>query len=178
VTKQWLGSTSEIKSLAPTWELARPHKQRFELAFIGKTAIQVYDDTHGWKLRPFLNRREVGLLTPEEMEIAPGQAELDGWLMDYAAKGAKIQLVGMERLTIEGSGLVDRHVGVGARRIKMSTNCARPARQSRHAVLDGLREQRPPSEIGNFRAINLVKSVVASPKLDDTLFMAPNPNAK
>src|SRR5215472_15643956 len=28
-------------------------------------------------------------------------------------------------------------------------------------------------EIGNFRAINLVKSVVASPKLDDTLFMAP-----
>lgn len=33
-------------------------------------------------------------------------------------------------------------------------------------------------EIRNFRAINLVKSVVASPKLDDTLFMAPNRNAK
>src|SRR5215472_10474117 len=80
------------------------------------------------------------------MKIASGQAELDGWLMDYAAKGTKIEPLGMERLTMEGSGLVDRHVGFGARRIKMSTNCARPARQSRHAVLDGLREQRPPSE--------------------------------
>ena len=79
-------------------ELARPHKQRFELVFNGKTAIQVYDGTHGWKLRPFLNRREVEPFTLEEMKIASGQAELDGWLMDYAAKGTKIQLVGTEKV--------------------------------------------------------------------------------
>lgn len=79
-------------------ELARPHKQRFELVFNGKTAIQVYDGTHGCKLRPFLNRREGERFTPEEMKIASGQAELDGWLMDYAAKGTKIQLVGMDKV--------------------------------------------------------------------------------
>jgi len=79
-------------------ELARPHKQRFELVFNGKTAIQVYDSTYGWKLRPFLNRREVEPFTPEEMKIASGQPDLDGWLIDYAAKGTKIQLVGMDKV--------------------------------------------------------------------------------
>ena len=105
MTKQWLGSTSEIKSLAPTQELARPHKQRVELAFNGKAAIQVYDGTHGWNLRPFLNRREVEPLTPEEMKIASGQAELDGWLLDYTAKSAKIELVGMDKVDDGGIGL-------------------------------------------------------------------------
>jgi len=32
------------------------------------------------------------------MKIASGQAELDGWLMDCAAKGTKIQLVGMDKV--------------------------------------------------------------------------------
>ena len=45
-----------------------------------------------------MNRREVEPLTAEEMKIASGQAELDGWQMDYAAKGTKIQLVGMDKV--------------------------------------------------------------------------------
>ena len=45
-----------------------------------------------------MGRREVEPLTAEEMKIASGQAELDGWLMDYAAKGTKIQLVGMDKV--------------------------------------------------------------------------------
>jgi hypothetical protein len=75
-------------------ELARPRRQRFELKFNGQTAIQVYDGTNGWKLRPFLNRREVEPFTPEEIKIASAQADLDGPLVDYTAKGAKIELVG------------------------------------------------------------------------------------
>lgn len=81
-------------------ELARPHKQRFELVFHGKTAIQVYDGTRGWKLRPFLSRREVEPCTPEEMEIASGQAMLAGWLIDYAAKGTRFHWSVWTRLTI------------------------------------------------------------------------------
>src|SRR6201998_2392355 len=37
-------------------ELKRPSKVRFELQFKGQTAIQVFDGTQGWKLRPYLNR--------------------------------------------------------------------------------------------------------------------------
>ncbi|MGB7844897.1 MAG: hypothetical protein WBL63_04725 [Candidatus Acidiferrum sp.] len=79
-------------------ELARSRKQRIELKFNGQTAIQVYDGANGWKLRPFLNRREVEPFTPEEIKIASTQADLDGPLVDYAAKGSKIELVGMEEV--------------------------------------------------------------------------------
>ena len=40
-------------------ELKRPRKERFEIQFQGETAVQVYDGVKGWKLRPFLGRREV-----------------------------------------------------------------------------------------------------------------------
>jgi hypothetical protein len=81
-------------------DLARPHKRRFELVFNGQTAIQVYDGTNGWKLRPYLNRRDVEPFSAEELKIASSQPDLDGPLVDYAVKGTKIELVGME--TVEG----------------------------------------------------------------------------
>jgi hypothetical protein len=79
-------------------ELKRPGKVRFELLFNGQKAIQVYDGAYGWKLRPFLNRREVEPYTPEEMKIASKQSELDGFLIDYAAKGTRVELDGMEKV--------------------------------------------------------------------------------
>jgi outer membrane lipoprotein-sorting protein len=79
-------------------DLARPHKQRFELVFNGQTAIQVYDGTHGWKLRPFLNRRDVEPFTSEEMKIASSQDDIGGPLVDYQAKNSTIELVGTEQV--------------------------------------------------------------------------------
>jgi hypothetical protein len=79
-------------------ELKRPRKMRFELQFSGQTAIQVFDGANGWKLRPYLNRRVVEPYTTEEMKAASTQAELDGFLVDYAAKGTKIELAGMEKV--------------------------------------------------------------------------------
>jgi hypothetical protein len=79
-------------------ELKRGRKTRFELQFAGKTAIQVYDGTSGWKLRPFLNRMEVEPYTPEELKIASTQPDLDGPLVDYAAKGSRIELDGVEKV--------------------------------------------------------------------------------
>jgi hypothetical protein len=79
-------------------ELKRPRKMRVELAFKGQTAIQVFDGTNGWKLRPFLNRRAVEPYSAEEMKSASMQADLDGPLVDYAAKGTKIELDGMEKV--------------------------------------------------------------------------------
>ena len=79
-------------------ELKRPRKMRFELQFNGKTAIQVYDGVNGWKLRPFLNRLEVEPYTADEMKIASTQADLDGPLVDYAAKGTRVELAGTEKV--------------------------------------------------------------------------------
>jgi hypothetical protein len=77
-------------------DLERSRKMRIELKFNGQTAIQVYDGANGWKFRPFLNRRVVEPYTPEELKSASLQADLDGHLVDYAAKGTQVQLVGTE----------------------------------------------------------------------------------
>jgi len=79
-------------------ELKRPRKMRFELQFNGTTAVQVFDGSNGWKLRPYLNRRVVEPYTAEELKMSSLQADLDGPLVDYAAKGTKVELDGMEKV--------------------------------------------------------------------------------
>jgi outer membrane lipoprotein-sorting protein len=78
-------------------EMKRPGKSRVEIEFQGKTAVQVYDGTKGWKLRPFLNRNEVEPFTADEAKseaVRPGY--VDGPLVDYAAKGTKVALERVE----------------------------------------------------------------------------------
>lgn len=82
-------------------ELKRTRKSRLELDFRGQTAVQVYDGTNGWKLRPFLNRHEVEPFTQDEMKAAAMQSDLDGPLIDYAAKGTKVELEGTDK--VEGN---------------------------------------------------------------------------
>jgi len=89
--------TEEIQ-LPFVMELERPRKMRFELQFAGQTAIQVYDGNNGWKVRPFLNRRVVEPYSAEEAKMSSMQADLDGPLVDYAAKGSKVELDGMEKV--------------------------------------------------------------------------------
>ncbi len=79
-------------------EMERPRKQRLEILFKGKTAVQVYDGAGGWKLRPYLNRLEVEPFNDDELKAASAQTELDGPLVDYAAKGTQIELEGTEKV--------------------------------------------------------------------------------
>lgn len=79
-------------------EMKRPRKTRVELVFKGQTAVQVFDGANGWKLRPFLNRNDVEPYTTDEMKKAALQSDLDGPLVDYSAKGTKIELEGTENI--------------------------------------------------------------------------------
>ncbi len=79
-------------------ELKRPRKLRLELQFNGQTAVQVYDGANGWKVRPFLNRHDIEPYTAEELKTAALEQDLDGPLVDYAAKGTKVELVGMDKI--------------------------------------------------------------------------------
>lgn len=77
-------------------EMKRPNKSRFELEFAGKTAVQVYDGTNGWMMRPYLNRDDWEPFSPEQAKEQVGQAGLDDALFDYAAKGTKVELESVE----------------------------------------------------------------------------------
>jgi hypothetical protein len=79
-------------------DMERVRKVRVELQFNGQTAVQVYDGTNGWKVRPYLNRHDVEPFTEDELKTASEQSDLDGLLVDYAAKGEKVELEGMEKV--------------------------------------------------------------------------------
>jgi len=81
-----------------TLELERPRRMRIEIQFKGQNAIQVYDGANGWKVRPFLNRMEVENYTEDELRKAGLQADLDGPLVDFEAKGTTVELEGTEKV--------------------------------------------------------------------------------
>jgi len=77
------GEATQQVQLPFTLDIKRPHKSRLEIVFAGKTAVQVYDGTNGWKLRPFLGRRDVEPYSPEELKSAAFESDLDGLLRVY-----------------------------------------------------------------------------------------------
>lgn len=79
-------------------EKKRPRKMRIELVFANDTAVQVYDGTNGWKLRPYLGRRDVEPYSPEELKSASFESDVDGPLVDYAVKGNNVELEGVEKV--------------------------------------------------------------------------------
>jgi hypothetical protein len=93
------GGTKSVE-LPFVMKMKRPYKSRLEIRFNEQTALQIYDGEHGWKVRPFLNREEVEPYTQAEVKSAATWQELDGPLVDYAAKGSKIDLEGKE--AVEG----------------------------------------------------------------------------
>ncbi len=79
-------------------ELERGRRTRIELQLKGQTAVQVFDGANGWKLRPWLNRHVIEPYTPDEMKLTSRQSDLDGFLVDYAVKGTRIEFVGMDQV--------------------------------------------------------------------------------
>jgi hypothetical protein len=77
-------------------EMKRPRKVRLEVDFAGKTAVQVYDGTAGWYSRPYLGYSTVQPFSPTELKLAADQQDLDGLLIDAAAKGSQIAMEGVE----------------------------------------------------------------------------------
>lgn len=86
--------------LAYVLTMKRPNLTRLEIKFKDQVAVQVYDGTQGWKLRPFLGRNDVEPYNPAELQSAAAVAELDGPLIDYARKGTRVEMQGVE--AVEG----------------------------------------------------------------------------
>jgi hypothetical protein len=79
-------------------DMKRPHKTRLEVVYDKQTAVQTYDGVNGWKYRPYLGQKAAVPLNPAEMQAAASQPDLDGMLIDYAAKGYKVALETVEPL--------------------------------------------------------------------------------
>jgi hypothetical protein len=175
-------------------ELERPRKSRLEVLFQGQTAVQVFDGSKGWKLRPFLGRKEVEPYTAEELRIASQQTDLDGPLIDYAAKGSRVELEGTER--VEGRQAYRLKVTASdgqVRRVWVDTQTFLDVRIDGSRRLDGkpravftyFRDYRPvqglmvphvlETTVESVRGSEkiVIERVVLNPKLDDARFSKP-----
>lgn len=176
-------------------EMKRPRKTRFELEFQNQTAVQVYDGVNGWKLRPFLGYKKVEPYTAEEIKSASMEADLDGFLVDYAAKGTKVELEGTEqveghdayrlKLTMKGDQV--RHVWIDAKtflEVKME-GIRRRMDGKLHPVANYFRDYKPvnglmipytvETAVEGYKETHsmTIDSVVVNPKLEDSLFAKP-----
>ncbi len=81
--------------LAMVVEMKRPHEVRVETSGRGKTAVQAYDGKTAWGIPPTGSGRAEVLPSDLANAIAE-QADIDGPLVDYQAKGNRVELVGRE----------------------------------------------------------------------------------
>ena len=175
-------------------EMKRPGKSRIEVEFAGKTAVQVFDGTNGWKVRPFLNRKEVEVFTADELKSEQGK-DLDGPLVDYAAKGTTVEVEGIEpveghdayklKLTtksgavqhvwIDKQSFLDVKVEGSPRRMdgKMRTVWVyqREFRSVQGVLIPFLLE----TAVDGYHETHkmIIEKAVVNPKLDDNLFAKP-----
>jgi len=187
--------SAEQAELPFVMDLARGRKVRVEIEFNGQTAIQVYNGAQGWKLRPFLNRHEVENFTEEEMKAASAQTDLDGPLVDYTAKGSKVELEGVEqveghdtyKLKVTDKGNHVRHVWVDSQTFLEAKVEGTPRRLDGkyHPVVTYYRDYKPVNGLVMPYVLETavdgvkdrekveIETIVANPKLDDSRFAMP-----
>jgi len=178
-----------------TLELKRPHKLYSEIGVEGQKVLRVYDGkSAGWTVNPFVGNKGVVEMSADELKGMPDESDGDGPLVDYKAKGSKIELVGKEdaegkaayRLKITGksgeirSYLIDATTFLttrweGIRKVgdqDLPWECA----LSDYREVEGLKfpfkiDQGSPGT--EFRQTLTVEKVEINPKLDESHFAKP-----
>ena len=96
--KYTFGSGLEAKVVE---ESKRPDMVRQELVLQGMVGVNAYDGKTGWKIEPWQGKKDVEPLGEEEMKQIVEDADFDGPLVNYKAKGNTVELVGTE--PVEGT---------------------------------------------------------------------------
>jgi outer membrane lipoprotein-sorting protein len=88
--------------VAPTtMVIKRPGMVRMEFTVQGMTAIQAYDGKTGWGVMPFQGKKDPEPMAADDVKNLEDEADLDGPLMDYKAKGNTVEYLGKDK--VEGS---------------------------------------------------------------------------
>ena len=74
----------------------RPGEVRSEATLQGMTAIQAYDGEQGWKVYPFQGRKDPEKMSADDTKSLIEEAEIDGPLVDWKAKGSTVEYLGTE----------------------------------------------------------------------------------
>ena len=80
-------------------ELKRPLKLHMEVTLAGQKLVRVYDGkSKGWTVNPFAEDRNAQPMSAEELKNIDDEADFDGPLVDYQAKGNQIEMAGKDEV--------------------------------------------------------------------------------
>jgi hypothetical protein len=74
----------------------RPDEVRSEASLQGMTQIEAYDGKEGWKVSPFFGRKDPERMSADDVKALVEDAEIDGPLVDWQAKGNAVEYLGTE----------------------------------------------------------------------------------
>jgi hypothetical protein len=74
---------------------------RQDISVMGMTGYEIVTPTEGWNFMPFQGQQEPEAKTPEALAEAQDNLDAQGGLIDYVAKGHKVELLGKE--DVEGT---------------------------------------------------------------------------
>lgn len=81
-------------------EKKRDHLLRQTFTVQGMTQVQAYDGSTGWQISPFGGRKDPELMGEDDTRGLMEESDIDGPLVDYQAKGNKIEYLGHD--TVDG----------------------------------------------------------------------------
>jgi outer membrane lipoprotein-sorting protein len=82
--------------LGYTQMIKRPGMVRMEVSLQGLTQVRAYDGNVGWQIQPFEGRLVPEKLSADDVKGLKLIADLDGPLVDYEAKGSRVEYLGTE----------------------------------------------------------------------------------
>jgi outer membrane lipoprotein-sorting protein len=81
--------------------MKRPNLVLQEMAFQGQKMARAFDGQKAWMVNPFMGSAAPQEIPGPQSELMKDNADFDGPLVDYQAKGSKVELVGAD--TVDGT---------------------------------------------------------------------------
>ena len=102
----------------------RGDEVRTEASLQGMTQIQAYDGKEGWRISPFFGRRDPERMSADDVKALVEDAEMDGPLVDWQAKGNAVEYLGTE--DVDGTASPQVESDSEERRRKFRVSGSRP----------------------------------------------------
>ena len=175
-------------------EIARPGRIRTEFVFQGTTGVYAWDGSAGWCVSPLDGSLEAEPLPAEQAALSAEQADFEGPLVDWKAKGHAVERVGSDELSGAAahklkvtlkSGVV-RHIWVDAKTgLVVRTESTRKLRGHEVKLETVYGDYRETGGVSFARSIEtgvqgrpqrlriVVETVETNPALDDSRFSLP-----
>lgn len=83
---------------AESQESKRPNWVRKNMSLQGMTAVEAYDGSNGWQIQPFGGHKDPELMGEDGLRDLLLDADFDGPLVDYTAKGNTVEYLGHDEV--------------------------------------------------------------------------------